>query len=117
VQLRVRLPQSAASDARPRTTFHRRRAARPLRHARHQLRRSVMRSSLLFLWVIASACVGTTGGDVIDFPAAASGPRDAEALKTNGFDTDLGWHVVLAKATLHVGALYLSQTQPVSGAQ
>jgi len=76
-----------------------------------------MRASILLLVVIASACVGTTGGDVIDFPAAASGPTDAEALKTNGFDTDLGWHVVLTKATLHIGALYLSQSQPVSGAQ
>jgi hypothetical protein len=67
--------------------------------------------------VSAVACVGTTGGDVIDFPAAAAGPIDAATLRANGFDTSLGWHVVLTKAVLHVGAAYLSQAQPVSGAQ
>jgi hypothetical protein len=64
-----------------------------------------------------SACVGTTGGDVIDFPAAAAGPTDAQVGKPLVFDTDRGWHVVLTKATLHVGAVYLNQSQPVSGSQ
>lgn len=65
----------------------------------------------------SSGCVGTTGGDVVDFPAAASGPVDADALRSTGFVTDRGWHVVLTKATLHVGAMYLTQSRPVSGAQ
>ena len=73
--------------------------------------------ALSALSVALAACGGTTGGDVIDFPAAAAGPSDADTIRTNGFVTDLGWHVVLTKATLHVGALYLSQTQPVAGAQ
>jgi hypothetical protein len=76
-----------------------------------------MRKALAIVSLPFVACVGTTGGDVIDFPAAAAGPADADGVRTNGFDTDLGWHVVLTKATLHVGALYLSQTLPVSGAQ
>jgi hypothetical protein len=33
------------------------------------------------------------------------------------FTTDLGWSVVLTQATLHVGAIYLNQSAPVSGAQ
>ena len=76
--------------------------------------------TLAALVAVASACVGatgTTGGDVVDFPAAAAGPADAPTNGTFAFDTDRGWHVVLTKATMHVGAVYLSQTQPVSGAQ
>jgi hypothetical protein len=68
---------------------------------------------------LAGACVGTTGGDVVDFPAAAAGPADAVPGKPLDFTVDdsRGWHVVLTKATLHIGAMYLSQSQPVSGAQ
>ena len=68
--------------------------------------------------LLVAACVGSTGGDVIDFPAAAAGPdRAAAAGAPLEFTNDRGWHVVLTKAKLHVGALYLSQSQPVSGAQ
>lgn len=76
-----------------------------------------MRRLALLACVAMASCVGTTGGDVIDFPAAAAGPADAAAMKDGGFVTDLGWHVVLTKAVLHVGAVYLSQSQPVSGSQ
>jgi hypothetical protein len=62
-----------------------------------------------------AACVGTTGGDVVEFPAAAAGPRDANGRIE--LTNDRGWHVVLTRATLHVGAVYLSANQPVSGAQ
>jgi hypothetical protein len=64
-----------------------------------------------------AACVGTTGGDVVDFPVAATGATDATPGKPYELVTDRGWHVVLTKATLHVGALYLNQSQPVSGSQ
>ncbi len=64
-----------------------------------------------------AACVGTTGGDVVDFPVAAAGAVDATPGKPYELVTDRGWHVVLTKATLHVGALYLGQSLPVSGAQ
>jgi hypothetical protein len=66
---------------------------------------------------LASACVQTTGGQIVDFPVAAAGRADlgeGHALEFAGTD---GWHVVLTKATLHVGALYLDQAAPVSGAQ
>jgi hypothetical protein len=66
---------------------------------------------------VLAACVGTTGGEVIDFPVAAAGPADATPGKPLEFTTDRGWHVVLTRATLHVGAVYLSQVEPVSGAQ
>jgi hypothetical protein len=63
------------------------------------------------------SCVGTTGGEVVDFTAAAAGPTDAETLRDRGFVTDRGWHVVLTKAKVHVGALYLNESQPISGSQ
>jgi hypothetical protein len=75
---------------------------------------------LIALAVVLStlaACVGTTGGDVVDFPVAAAGAADATAGKPYELVNDRGWHVVLTKATLHVGALYLDQSLPVSGAQ
>jgi hypothetical protein len=65
---------------------------------------------------LALACVGTTGGELVRFTAAASGPSDA-MNHTLDFTSGRGFHVVLTQATLHVGALYLNQSQPVSGAQ
>jgi hypothetical protein len=62
-----------------------------------------------------AACVGTTGGELLEFTAAAAGPVDAHS--PFAFTTYRGWHVVLEQATLHVGAIYLDQSQPVSGSQ
>src|SRR5262249_36099932 len=62
-------------------------------------------------------CVGTTGGEVIGFEAAAAGPEYAVAGEALRFTTDLGWDVALTKATLHVGALYFNRSMPVSGVQ
>jgi len=74
--------------------------------------------SLLALFCMP-ACVGTTGGQIIDFDAAAAGPKDANGELT--FDVELTngtrWNVELTKATLHIGALYLDDSLPVSGAQ
>lgn len=85
------------------------------------MRRSALPHALAALSVLAvlaiPACVGTTGGDVVDFPVAAAGPADAIAGKPFELTTDRGWHVVLTKGKLHIGALYLAQSQPVSGAQ
>jgi hypothetical protein len=63
------------------------------------------------------ACVGTTGGDVVDFEAAAAGPIDAHAGAALDFSTSLGWQVHLTTARLHVGAMYLVENQSVSGGQ
>jgi hypothetical protein len=77
-----------------------------------------MRSLMVLSCAVAlvAACVGTTGGELVAFPAAAAGPVDAQADKPLEFMTGR-WHVVLTRATLHIGAVYLDQSQPVSGSQ
>lgn len=72
---------------------------------------------LLFTVPFAVACVGTTGYDIVDFDAAAAGPTDARAGEPLSFTNDRGFAVELAHAVLHVGAMYLDQSLPVSGAQ
>jgi hypothetical protein len=61
-------------------------------------------------------CAGDTGGQTLRFPVAAAGPADATPggplLFTSG-----GFTVTLALARLHVGAVYLNQGAPASGAQ
>ena len=71
--------------------------------------------ALLPVLLLALSCNGTTGYDLVQFYAAASGPKDAVAGKPYAFDAG-GHHVVLTKATLHVGAMYLIQSRPSSGA-
>ena len=71
---------------------------------------------LAFGALIFAACVGQTGGNAVTFTAAAAGPADATAgqplaWSANGFD------VALTEARLHVGATYLDEAAPVSGAQ
>lgn len=63
-----------------------------------------------------AACVGQTGGNAITFTAAAAGPADATAGQPLSWTAD-GFDVVLTEATLHVGAAYLDEAAPVSGAQ
>ncbi|HEY4103475.1 MAG TPA: hypothetical protein VGM44_06270 [Polyangiaceae bacterium] len=67
--------------------------------------------------LLCTSCVGTTGGNVVDFSAAASGPADAEAGTALDFSNSNGWQIHLTNAKLHVGAIYLAQTRPTSGAQ
>jgi hypothetical protein len=71
-------------------------------------------ASLAFVF----SCVGTTGGEIVDFPAAAAGGADATSPLAFDETTTSGhvWHVVLTTATIHVGAVYLDQALPVSGA-
>jgi hypothetical protein len=70
--------------------------------------------SLLPLLVLALSCNGTTGFDLVTFYAAASGPADAVKGKPYSFTVG-GERVTLTQATLHVGALYLTQAVPTSG--
>jgi hypothetical protein len=64
-------------------------------------------------------CVGTTGGDLVTFNAAAAGPADA--VKGQDYTlpkrTGRGYEVTLHEAMLHVGAVYLNSAIPVSGAE
>ena len=72
---------------------------------------------LPLLALSAPACVGTTGDQVVDFEAVASGPSDAAAGQPLSFDGSRGWQVTLRTASLHVGAIYLAESMPVSGPQ
>lgn len=67
--------------------------------------------------VVAPACSATTGVEAVDFQAAASGPSDAISGQPLVFDGARGWQVTLDTARLHVGAVYLADSLPVSGAQ
>jgi len=62
-------------------------------------------------------CVGTAGGETVDFVAVASGPVDAVEGQPLVFDTSRGWHVTLETARIHIGAIYLADSEPVSGTQ
>jgi hypothetical protein len=68
------------------------------------------------LLALVPACVGTTGGERVTFTAAAAGPADVFGHALS-FTSGRGFHVVLTQATIHIGALYLNQSLPVSGAQ
>jgi hypothetical protein len=73
---------------------------------------------LLCLGVPAvSACVGQTGGEAVDFPVAAAGPAGATSGQPLSCANDSGWDITITRATLHIGAVYLNQSQPVSGGQ
>jgi hypothetical protein len=64
----------------------------------------------------ATSCVSSTGGQTVSFAVAAAGPADATGGPrelTNG----LGWHIVLTRARLHIGAIYLNLSVPTAGAQ
>jgi hypothetical protein len=76
-----------------------------------------MKRALAIAMLALPACLGTTGSSIVSFPLEASGPADAVAGQALTFDTGRGWHVVLSKATLHIGAVYLDESVPVSGAQ
>ena len=76
-----------------------------------------MRVSFILLAVLACSCAGSTGGQTVNFDAAASGPADARGGQPLEFDAAHAWHVLLRTARLHVGALYLADSAPVSGAQ
>jgi hypothetical protein len=79
---------------------------------------ALLRGLFSALLALPVSCVGTTGGDIISFEARAAGPADAVAGQALDFvDPSRGWHIVLTTATMHVGAIYLDESVPVSGAQ
>jgi hypothetical protein len=76
-----------------------------------------MKRRLALAMLTLPACLGTTGSSIVSFPMSAAGPADAVDGQSLTFDTGRGWHVELTKATLHIGAVYLDESVPVSGAQ
>ena len=65
----------------------------------------------------ASGCVAQTGGQTVDFQVAAAGPVDAVTGQPLAFTNSAGWDVVLTQARLHIGAVYLDESRPISGGQ
>jgi hypothetical protein len=64
---------------------------------------------------LAAGCGGTTGSGLVTFTAMAAGPADATGGPLS-FDTAIGFHVTLSRAQLHIGAVYLNASVPISGA-
>jgi len=62
---------------------------------------------ILLVLLCALGCEKTTGGLRVTFRAAAAGPDDAPPGE---FINARGYHVVLNRAVLYIGALYLNQT-------
>jgi hypothetical protein len=75
-----------------------------------------MRPWPALLGVVLCAC-GSTGGALVTFHAAAAGPADAVSGQSLVFSNALGYQVTLTRAQLHIGALYLNRSVPLSGAQ
>lgn len=65
------------------------------------------------LGALVCACIGVTEGGLVEFQAAAAGPADLRGGPL-AFVTPGGYEVTLRKATLHVGALYLNRTVPLT---
>jgi hypothetical protein len=59
-------------------------------------------------------CIGTTGSDLFEFEALAGGPSDATESGLASFQTSRGYTVTLSRARLHIGAVYLNRSVPVS---
>lgn len=70
-------------------------------------------SSSLLALLLATGCVGTTGGDVISFEATASGAA-ADADGSYRFESGRGYQVTLSRAELFVGAMYLNRSRPTA---
>jgi hypothetical protein len=61
------------------------------------------------------ACTGTTGYQLVTFYAAGEGVADAQPGQPYNFMSDR-FQVSLTKAVLHIGAMYLDESLPTSGA-
>ncbi|MBI5532150.1 MAG: hypothetical protein HY898_05525 [Deltaproteobacteria bacterium] len=62
------------------------------------------------------ACSGATEGRLVTFSAAAAGPADAVQGQPYELTSGRGYHVVLTRARLHIGAAYLNQSAPSAAA-
>jgi hypothetical protein len=71
---------------------------------------------LLLGALLCAGCGGQTGGTTVMFPVAAAGPADAVTGQPLSFSSG-GFDVVLTRAKLHIGAVYLDESQSVSGGQ
>jgi hypothetical protein len=73
--------------------------------------------ALLAVALISSACIPTTGGQLVSFSLQASGPADVNAGQPYRFQTPAGYAVTLSEARLFVGAVYFNQSNPAGYSQ
>jgi hypothetical protein len=69
---------------------------------------------------VMTACIGTTGSEIVSFKAFASGPPELPVDTPErglSFVNGRGWAITLTRAKLHIGAVYLNRSVPVSGGQ
>lgn len=64
-----------------------------------------------------AGCLGSTGGELIEFEAFAAGPEGAVKGDPYVFENQRGYRVSLEKAILHIGAVYLNRSTPTSVSQ
>ena len=74
-----------------------------------------MRGVLILLAAPSLSCTGTTGYQLVSFYAVAEGAADAQPGQPYTFASGR-FQVSLTKAVLHVGAMYLDESLPTSGA-
>jgi hypothetical protein len=74
-----------------------------------------MKRLLMTSLILLAGCGGTTGSALVTFSGEASGPSDANGGPLS-FTTGAGADVTLTQARLHLGAVYLNQAVPASGA-
>ncbi|MBX3229463.1 MAG: hypothetical protein KIT84_17405 [Labilithrix sp.] len=72
--------------------------------------------ALALVATVATACIGTTGSETVTFRAFAAGPAGVQGHALT-FVNGRGWTITLTSARLHVGALYLNRSVPISGGQ
>ncbi|MBS2016238.1 MAG: hypothetical protein JST00_25370 [Deltaproteobacteria bacterium] len=77
-----------------------------------------LRTSLVALAIaaLATACIGTTGSEIVAFDAYAAGPEDARGAGYT-FTTGRGYTVTLDRMRVRIGGVYLNRSLPVSGGQ
>jgi hypothetical protein len=71
--------------------------------------------ALFVVGLVAVGCGGTTGSGLVQFSGAAAGPNDTTSSALT-FTNAVGAQVTLTRARLHLGAVYLNQSNPLSGA-
>lgn len=74
---------------------------------------NIRRSLILVLALASQACVGTTGGEILEISASAAGPSDANGGSLS-FTSSLGYTVELSEARIFVGGIYLNRSRPTS---
>jgi hypothetical protein len=70
---------------------------------------------VLVLSLLATGCGGSTGSALVTFSATASGASNISGAPVT-FTNGIGAQVTLTRATLRIGAIYLNQSVPASGA-